>query len=66
MKIVDYCESNKQMGRAWAARISIEALQTLKEERPAPREALIITARKMLVKEPDKKRLWVKNAHSKP
>ena len=48
MKIVVYCESNKQMGRACISRISIKPSNP-KEELPAPREAPA-NAGKILVK----------------
>ena len=41
MKIVDYCESNKQLDRVCVSRISIWSPTNFKEELPAPREALI-------------------------
>ena len=51
MNIVDYCVSNKQMGRACVSRINqYEALQPSRKNLPAPREALI-NAGKMSVKE---------------
>ena len=47
MKIVDCCESNKQMGWACVLRINMKPAN-FKEELPTPRENLI-NAGKMLV-----------------
>ena len=42
IKIMDYCESNKQMGRVCALR-TVCRPANFKEELPTPREALINT-----------------------
>ena len=65
MKIVHYCDSNKQMGRS-EFRVSVWSPADLKEEVPAPREAVINASETMMKKCKVKKHLWVKNVHSRP
>ena len=65
MKIVHYCESNKQMGRS-EFRGSVWSPADFKEELPAPREAVINSGEMLVKKRKVKKHLWVKNVHSRP
>ena len=67
MKIIDCCESNKQIGHACTLRINQHGRPSNPmEELSAPREG-IDKRRKMSGRQRKaKKRLWVKNAHPKP
>ena len=51
MKIVDNCESNKQMGLICVSRIRMKPCKPQGSLQPAPREALIQTQVKISVKE---------------
>ena len=66
MKIMDYCESNKQMGRACASRI-ISMKSCKPQERTTSPQGGPDKCRKNVGEGAQgQKRLWVKNAHSKP
>ena len=56
---MEYCESNKQMGRAYISRISMK-LCKFKEELSAPMEALINAGWNIGEGAQGKQRLWVK------
>ena len=65
MKIADYCESNKQMGLVCVSRMSMKPCKL--QGRTVGLQG-DLDKRRYDVGEgaQDKKRLWVKNAHSKP